>query len=608
MIEPEVAFSDLSDNISLIQRLVKYVVGYLFENNLDELNFCDNNLEEGLINKLKIIKDSDFAINTYTEVIEILKNAVKNGVDFEEKNIEFGLDLGTEHERYICEVYNKKPTFVKDYPKEIKAFYMKENSDKKTVAAVDLLVPGIGELVGVKLQEEQQSNIDIKFGLYVVNINTETKKKLENEFEFHSHMGEFMPGKIDMDELEKEIEIITTDVPVRIIAGAGSGKTKVITTKVAYLIEQEKIRANKILCVTFTNKAANEMLINLINDTREMYEKNYDVQIIAEEMISKLEYFNLYDEKKPQDKEEIDYINSYLDQMRSFDEQFPKSEYKDMNKLDIFLQESNLDRNNDNKDIDNKVTLLTVHAAKGLENKIVFITGLSKGIFPSNLSSYKDELLEEERRAMYVAITRAEEKLFITYVSGEFSYVTNENLEPSMFINELNSNLIENSSTPIYINAPYIREEPKTINFKKSAELKDVLIGDKIEHVNFGLGMINKIVGRSMMVIFENPEYALKTVPINSSEELIMTSIKAIIIDEAGLHARPASIIAKEASKFTSEIKLLAGEKSANVKSIMNIMSLAIKTNTEITVEATGADEAEAIAAIEKAMKDSGII
>lgn len=159
MIEPEIAFADLKENIEVIQGLVKYTISYLFENNMEELEFCNENLEEGLLEKLKVVRDSDFAITEYSEAIKILQEAVKGGHKFEESNIEFGLDLGTEHERYICEVVNKKPTFVTNYPKDIKAFYMKQNPDNKTVAAVDLLVPGIGELVGGSQREDDHAKL-----------------------------------------------------------------------------------------------------------------------------------------------------------------------------------------------------------------------------------------------------------------------------------------------------------------------------------------------------------------------------------------------------------------------------------------------------------------
>ncbi|ASP27857.1 asparaginyl-tRNA synthetase [Spiroplasma corruscae] len=171
MIEPEVAFEDLKYNMNLIENMVKYVVNYIFDNCYDELLFCDKNLEEGLIKKLELVKNSNFEKITYTEAINILKDAVKNGQDFIEKNIDFGLDLATEHERFLCEKHFKKPTFITDYPKDIKAFYMKQNEDDKTVAAIDLLVPGIGELVGGSQREDdynilmkrcKEMNIDVK--------------------------------------------------------------------------------------------------------------------------------------------------------------------------------------------------------------------------------------------------------------------------------------------------------------------------------------------------------------------------------------------------------------------------------------------------------------
>ncbi|KAJ3616852.1 hypothetical protein Zmor_008992 [Zophobas morio] len=153
MIEPEIAFADLNENIDIIGKLVKFVIEHVIKNCHDELEYCNENLEDGLINKLQAVLDSEYKVMTYSEVIEVLKDAISKGHVFEENNIEFGLDLGTEHERYICEVVNNAPTFVTNYPKDIKAFYMKKNEDGKTVAAVDMLVPGIGELVGGSQRE-----------------------------------------------------------------------------------------------------------------------------------------------------------------------------------------------------------------------------------------------------------------------------------------------------------------------------------------------------------------------------------------------------------------------------------------------------------------------
>ncbi|WP_031542601.1 asparagine--tRNA ligase [Mesoplasma photuris] len=159
MMEPEIAFAELKDGIKVMEDMLKSVVQYVMEKNMEELKFLESNLEEGLIEKITGIVNSNFKVNTYEEVLEILKEAIKNGHVFEENNIYFGLDLGTEHERYICEVVNKCPTFVTNYPKEIKAFYMKQNDDGKTVAAVDLLVPGIGELCGGSQREDDSQKI-----------------------------------------------------------------------------------------------------------------------------------------------------------------------------------------------------------------------------------------------------------------------------------------------------------------------------------------------------------------------------------------------------------------------------------------------------------------
>jgi len=149
MIEPEVAFNDLNDNIVLIEAMLKSVFQYLLDHAHEELVYLGEIHEQDLIKRLETLVSETYVVMTYEKAIELLKAAVDNGdVVFENNDIHFGLDLGTEHERYLSETINQKPTFLTNYPKEIKAFYMKLNADGKTVAAVDLLVPGIGELVG----------------------------------------------------------------------------------------------------------------------------------------------------------------------------------------------------------------------------------------------------------------------------------------------------------------------------------------------------------------------------------------------------------------------------------------------------------------------------
>lgn len=155
MVEPEVAFADLNDIMELIEECIKYCIEYVLDNVADEMQFFNNFIDKSLHERLTKIINSKFARITYTEAIEILKNAVKNGVVFANKDIIWGMDLQTEHERYITDVHIKGPVFVTDYPKDIKAFYMRVNEDGKTVAACDLLVPTVGELVGGSQREER---------------------------------------------------------------------------------------------------------------------------------------------------------------------------------------------------------------------------------------------------------------------------------------------------------------------------------------------------------------------------------------------------------------------------------------------------------------------
>jgi asparaginyl-tRNA synthetase len=141
--------------MELIEECIKYCIEYVLDHAADEMQFFNNFIDKSLHERLTKIINSTFARITYTEAIGILENAVKNGVDFANKNIVWGMDLQTEHERYITDVHIKGPVFVTDYPKEIKAFYMRINEDGKTVAACDLLVPTVGELVGGSQREER---------------------------------------------------------------------------------------------------------------------------------------------------------------------------------------------------------------------------------------------------------------------------------------------------------------------------------------------------------------------------------------------------------------------------------------------------------------------
>ncbi len=150
MIEPEIVFADLQDNMELAEAMLKYVINYVLENAPEEMAFFNQFVDKGLIERLKHVATSDFGRVTYTEAVELLE---KHNDKFDYK-VQWGIDLQTEHERYLTEKIFKRPVFVTDYPKEIKAFYMKLNPDGKTVAAMDLLVPGIGEIVGGSQRED----------------------------------------------------------------------------------------------------------------------------------------------------------------------------------------------------------------------------------------------------------------------------------------------------------------------------------------------------------------------------------------------------------------------------------------------------------------------
>ena len=150
MIEPEISFADLDDDMRLAEDMIKYLIRYVLEHAPEEMNFFNSFVDKGLIDRLNHVLNSEFGHVTYTEAIEILE---KHNDKFEYK-VSWGCDLQTEHERYLTEQIYKRPLFVTDYPKEIKAFYMKMNEDGKTVAAMDCLVPGIGEIIGGSQRED----------------------------------------------------------------------------------------------------------------------------------------------------------------------------------------------------------------------------------------------------------------------------------------------------------------------------------------------------------------------------------------------------------------------------------------------------------------------
>jgi asparaginyl-tRNA synthetase len=151
MIEPEMAFCDLDGDLEAMEAMVKYIINTVLEKCPQEMEFFNSFVDKGLLERLQNVVSNEFGCVTYTEAVDILK---KSGAEFKYP-VEWGIDLQTEHERYLTEQVFKKPLFVTDYPKEIKAFYMRMNDDNRTVAAADCLVPGIGEIIGGSQREER---------------------------------------------------------------------------------------------------------------------------------------------------------------------------------------------------------------------------------------------------------------------------------------------------------------------------------------------------------------------------------------------------------------------------------------------------------------------
>ncbi|KAK9148234.1 hypothetical protein Scep_006991 [Stephania cephalantha] len=159
MIEPELAFADLDDDMACATAYLQYVVMYVLENCKEDMDFLNTWIEKGIIDRLSDVAEKDFVQLTYTDAVELLLRAKKQF----EFPVKWGCDLQSEHERYITEVaFSGRPVIIRDYPKEIKAFYMRQNDDGKTVAAMDLLVPRVGELIGGSQREERLDNLELR--------------------------------------------------------------------------------------------------------------------------------------------------------------------------------------------------------------------------------------------------------------------------------------------------------------------------------------------------------------------------------------------------------------------------------------------------------------
>ncbi|MBQ6087721.1 MAG: asparagine--tRNA ligase, partial [Bacteroidales bacterium] len=159
MIEPEMAFYDIKDDMALAEEFVKYLVQYALDNCMDDLRFLNDKYDDGLIERLRSVLGVEFRVVTYTEGIEILEEAVRNGHQFEFP-VHWGTDLQSEHERYLVETHFRKPVILTDFPKDIKAFYMKLNDDGRTVRGMDVLFPKIGEIIGGSEREASLEKLE----------------------------------------------------------------------------------------------------------------------------------------------------------------------------------------------------------------------------------------------------------------------------------------------------------------------------------------------------------------------------------------------------------------------------------------------------------------
>ena len=189
MVEPEIAFADLDDDMALIEDMVKYCITTVLEECPAEMEFFNKMIDTSLLERLNHVVNSKFEVMTYTQAIETLSKAIENGVKFENKNIEWGMDLNSEHEKYLCEQVVKGPLFLINYPKEIKSFYMKQNADGKTVAATDLLVPTVGEIIGCSEREADLDKLLEAMNIRGMNIDDYTDYISLRKFGSVPHSG-----------------------------------------------------------------------------------------------------------------------------------------------------------------------------------------------------------------------------------------------------------------------------------------------------------------------------------------------------------------------------------------------------------------------------------
>ncbi|WP_026389572.1 ATP-dependent helicase [[Acholeplasma] multilocale] len=260
-----------------------------------------------------------------------------------------------------------------------------------------------------------------------------------------------------------------------------------------------------------------EVLIN----AEEIYHANNSIEDLLKYMLVNSGYEERL--KVLDDEDDIQNIRSLYDQLNNFDQSFDPEFYNEENRVIAFLQEESLSSEEDDNAEPNKVTLLTIHSAKGLENKIVFVVGLNRDVFPGRLSMHSTTELEEERRALYVALTRAEQRLYISYVRGEYSYISQGELAPSKFITELNNDLY-NFEQGLFVHADgVITSNKATPTSYPSSRVAmpdvmetDIKVGDRVNHIVFGDGVVIKIISRQFQIAFNNASYGVMMIAIDN--------------------------------------------------------------------------------------------
>lgn len=256
-----------------------------------------------------------------------------------------------------------------------------------------------------------------------------------------------------------------------------------------------------------------------LNRAEKMYLKNEKVETIAQFLLTNSGYWENMQTIDDEEKSNENNLKALLDQLHHFDEDFLPDNYGEKNRLLAFLQEEALTSLEDDDQQINRVSLLTIHSAKGLENKVVFVVGLNRDVFPSRRSMLSIAQLEEERRTLYVAMTRAEEKLYLTFVSGEYSHLANGLLTESRFIRELNNDLYDYESN-IFVHRDgkitSIPDQDARQSFGGHGINSVIKKGDLVNHILLGDGIVIKKFETQFQIAFNNPKFGVRLIDINS--------------------------------------------------------------------------------------------